>query len=169
MLEDVMAFEPKMTVFARDVQKGTFSHFPSLREFKDAHNHIHCEYLERAIITMQTAFGQRFSEFRKEKNTLSFPVTPLVIDPAMLNMSPFTGVSQPDLEIELADIADKELWVSKFKSLTADLEDVARQKAILAREHKWSDLEILPIPDTYMKNPDIEKQRCSETEIKLNR
>ncbi|KAK1889551.1 General transcription factor II-I repeat domain containing protein 2A [Dissostichus eleginoides] len=162
MLEDVLAFERKMTVFARDVQKGTFSHFPSLREFKEAHNHINCEYLQRAIIEMQTAFGQRFSEFRKEKNTLSFPVTPLDIDPSMLNMSPFTGVSLPDLEIELADIADKELWVSKFKRLTADLEDVARQKAILAREHKWSDMEILPkpdklvfetwnaIPDTYM-------------------
>jgi len=98
-----------MTVFARDVQKGTFSHFPSLREFKEAHNHINCEYLQRAIIAMRTAFGQRFSEFRKEKNTLSFPVTPLDIDPSLLNMSPFTGVSQPDLEIELADIADKEL------------------------------------------------------------
>ena len=96
---------------------------------------------------MQTAFGQRFSEFRKEKNTLSFPVTPLDIDPSMLNMSAFTFVSQPDLEIELADIADKELWVSKFKSLTADLEDVARQKAILAREHKWSEIENLPKPD----------------------
>ncbi|KAJ8378470.1 hypothetical protein AAFF_G00239340 [Aldrovandia affinis] len=48
-------------------------------------------------------------------------------------------------------------------SLTADPEDVARQKAILAREHKWSDIENLPkpdkfvfetwnaIPDTYMK------------------
>jgi len=86
-------------------------------------------------------------DFRKEKNTLSFPVTPLDIDPSMLNMSAFTFVSQPDLEIELADIADKELWVSKFKSLTADLEDVARQKAILAREHKWSDKEYLPKPD----------------------
>ncbi|KAJ8361740.1 hypothetical protein AAFF_G00429360 [Aldrovandia affinis] len=50
----------------------------------------------------------------------------------------------------------------KFKRLTADLEDVARQKAILDREHKWSDIENLPkpdklvfetgnaIPDTYM-------------------
>lgn len=77
-------------------------------------------------------------------------------------MSAFTGVSQPDLEIELADIADKELCASKFESLTADLEDVARQKAILAGEHKWSDIENLPkpdklvfetwnvIPDTYM-------------------
>lgn len=67
MLEDVLAFERKMTVFARDVQRGTLSHFPSQREFKEAHNHINCEYLQRAIIKMQTAFGERFREFRKEK------------------------------------------------------------------------------------------------------
>jgi len=54
----------------------------------------------------------------------------------MLNMSAFTFVSQQDFEIELADIADKEFWVSKFKSLTADLKDGARQKAILAWVHK---------------------------------
>ncbi|KAK9513127.1 hypothetical protein VZT92_018660 [Zoarces viviparus] len=162
MLEDVLAFERKMTVFARDVQRGTLSHFPSLREFREENTHINCEYLQDAIIEMQTAFGKRFSEFREEKSTLSFPVTPLDIDPSQLNMSAFPGVSQPDLEIELADIADKDLWMSKFKSLTADLEDVARQKAVLAREHKWSDIENLPkpdklvfetwnaIPDTYM-------------------
>lgn len=62
-------------------------------------------------------------------------------------MSAFPGVSQPDLEIELAEIADKDLWVSKFKSLTAKLEDVARQKAILTQIHKWSDIENLPKPD----------------------
>lgn len=56
----------------------------------------------------------------------------------------FAGVSQHDLEIELAHIADKHLWVSTFKSLTADLKDVARQKAILAQENKWSYIENLP-------------------------
>ncbi|KAM9165591.1 general transcription factor II-I repeat domain-containing protein 2A-like [Pangshura tecta] len=136
LLEDVLAFERKMTVFARDVQRGTLSHFPSLREFKEENNHINCDYLHRAIMAMQAAFGERFSEFRKEKNTLSFPVTPLDIDPSLLKISAFTGISQPDLEIELADIADKDLWVSKFKSLTADLEEVARRKATLAKDHK---------------------------------
>lgn len=121
-----MAFERKMTVFARDVQRGTFSHFPSLREFKEANNHINCDYFHCAIIAMQAAFGERFSEIRKEKNTLSFPVTPLDIDPSLLNTSAFTGVSKPDLAIELANIADKDLWVSKFKCLTVDLEEVAR-------------------------------------------
>ncbi|XP_044275526.1 general transcription factor II-I repeat domain-containing protein 2A-like [Varanus komodoensis] len=162
MLEEVLAFECKLTVFAEDLQRGTLSHFPSLREFKQAHNMINLEYLQSAITAMQTSFRKRFLEFREEKNTLSFPVTPLTIDPSLLNMTAFAGVSQPDLEMELADIADKDLWVSKFKHLTANLEDVARQKTILAQNHKWSDIENLPkpdklvfetwnaIPDTYM-------------------
>lgn len=63
MLEDVVAFERKLTVFTRDVQRGTLSHFPSQREFKEGHNHINWDYLQRAIIRMQTGFGERFSEF----------------------------------------------------------------------------------------------------------
>ena len=34
MLEEVLVFERKLTVLARDLQRGTLSHFPSLREFK---------------------------------------------------------------------------------------------------------------------------------------
>lgn len=146
-LENVLAFERKMTVFTRDGQKGTLSHFPSLREFKKANNQINYDYSHRAIIAMQAAFGERFSDFRKEKHTLSFPVTPLDTDPSLLNTVAFTGVSKPDLEIELADTVDKDLWVNKFKTLRADLEEVARQKAALAKEHKWSYMEKLPYPD----------------------
>ncbi|KAK3515039.1 hypothetical protein QTP70_004029 [Hemibagrus guttatus] len=62
-------------------------------------------------------------------------------------MTAFASVSQPELEMELDDIADKDIWVSKFKHLTANVEDVARQKAILAQNHKWSDIENLPKPD----------------------
>lgn len=121
-----MAFERKLTVLSRDLQRGTLSHFPSLREFKQDHKLINSEYLQSAITTMQASFEKRFSEFREEKTTLSFPVAPLNIDPSLLNVTAFSGVSQPDLELELADIADKDIWVSKFKHLTGDLEDVAR-------------------------------------------
>lgn len=141
-----------MTVFAKDGQKDTLSHFPSLREFKEANNQINCDYFYRAIIAMQAAFGERFSDFRQEKPTLSFPVTPLDIDPSLLNTVAFTGVSKSDLENELADIADKDLWVNKFKSLTADLEEVARQKASLAKKHKWSDMEKLHHPDKLVEH-----------------
>lgn len=87
---------------------------------------------------MQTSFGKRFCEFREEKNTLSFPVTPLTIDRSLLNMTALAGVNQPDPKMELADIADKDIRVSKFKRLTDDLEDFAHQKASLAQNHKWS-------------------------------
>lgn len=90
----------KLAVFARDVQRGTLSHFSSLREFKDAH-HDHTlsgDYLQGAIVDMQAAFGSRCSEFRKEKMTLCFPVTPLEIDPSLLNT--FPGVNQADLKME---------------------------------------------------------------------
>ena len=92
------------------------------------------------VSSLQCKLGFRKDcDFREEKNTLSFPITPLNIDPLLLNMTEFTAVSQPNLELKLADIADKDVWVSKFRSLAADLEDVARQKAILAHKHKWSD------------------------------
>lgn len=89
--------------------------------------------------------------------TLSFPVTPLEIDQSLL--STFPAVNQADLEMEMADIADKELWVSKFKRLTAKLEEVTRQKAQLAQSHKWSEIESLPTPeklvyDTWNALPD---------------
>ena len=114
------------------------------------------------VSSLQCKLGFRKDcDFREEKNTLSFPITPLNIDPLLLNMTEFTAVSQPNLELKLADIADKDVWVSKFRSLAADLEDVARQ-VILAQNHNWSDIENLPkpnklvfdtwntIPDTYM-------------------
>ncbi|XP_076033002.1 general transcription factor II-I repeat domain-containing protein 2A-like [Oratosquilla oratoria] len=159
MLEAVLSFEHKLTVFARDIQRGKLSHFPSLREFKEAHHDhtLNRDYLQGAIVEMQTAFGSRFCEFRKEKMTLSFPITPLEIDPSLL--SRFPGVNQADLEMEMADIADKDLWGSKFKRLTAELEDVTRQKAQLAQSHKWSEIESLPTPeklvyDTWNALPD---------------
>ena len=40
-------------------------------------------------------------------------------------MNALEGVSQPNFEIESADIADKDIWISKFRRLTADLGDVA--------------------------------------------
>ncbi len=108
MLEDVLVFEQKLTVFARDVQSGTLSHFPSLTEFKEEHGHINCDYLPCVIIETQTELWGRFSEFRKEKTRYAFLFALLDIDPSQLNMSTFTGVNQLDLEIELADIIDKD-------------------------------------------------------------
>ena len=86
--EDVSAFERKFTGFSRDLQRGTLSHFPCLREFKQTHSDItiNLVYLQSAIIVMQSSFGKRFCKLRKERKTLSFPVSPFSIDPSELNM-----------------------------------------------------------------------------------
>lgn len=64
----------------------------------------------------------------------------------MLKTSVF-GVSLPDSEMELAGIADNDIWTSKFKDLIAQMEDVIRQKDILVQNHKWTELENLPKHD----------------------
>lgn len=66
MLEAVLSFESKSTVFAKDVQRGTLSHFPSLRGFKEAHHDhtLSSDYLKGAVVDMQTAFGSRFFKFK---------------------------------------------------------------------------------------------------------
>ena len=43
------------------------SHFPSLREFSEGHNHINYYYWHFEIIKMQTSFEERLSKLRKEK------------------------------------------------------------------------------------------------------
>ena len=96
---------------------------------------------------MQSSFEKRFCEFSKERKTLSFSVSPFSIDPSELNMIALEGVNQPDFEIESANLADKDISISKFRRLTADLEDVARQKASLAQGHNWSKVKNLPKPD----------------------
>lgn len=80
-------------------------------------------------------------------------------------MAAFTGVSQPDLEIELADMDDKDLWVSKVKSLTADLKDVVCQKAVLAHNHKWSEKNPrlkhgMPFPTLVLKRKSMHLDSC---------
>ena len=70
MLEDVLAFERKFTVYARDLQRGTLSHFPCLREFKQTHSDItiNLECLQSAIIAMQSSFGDASVSLEKKEN-----------------------------------------------------------------------------------------------------
>ena len=59
-------------------------------------------------------------------------------------MSCIPGVSIGDFEMEVADLTSSDIWVGKFKSLNDQLEGIARQRAQLASEHKWTDKRKLP-------------------------
>lgn len=85
---------------------------------------------------MKTAFRER--EKKLHYASLSHPWT--LTHPGWTLA--FAGVSQQDLEIELVNIADKDLWVSKSRA-----DDVAPSESHLAQNHKWSDVKNLPKPN----------------------
>ena len=89
-------------------------------------------YFHCTILNIQTAFVKRFCDFRKEK-----------IFSIIAEYNIFYSCKTTYLELEGASIADKHVWVSKFQSLNVDLKNLACQKAILAQNHKLSDIENL--------------------------
>lgn len=102
---------------------------------------------------------KQFCEFRERKNTLFSHVTPLTINPSLSIIAVFAGVSQPDVEMVLADTADKDILGLKF--FRGDVEDVPHQEATLAQNHKWTDIKILPRQDklvfeTWIAIPDTD-------------
>ena len=84
----MLSFERKLSVFARDLEKREFVHFPSLKKYKETTD---CEFdvdtLKTAILKMEMSFKGRFKEFRREKATLSFLIKPLEADISALNLS----------------------------------------------------------------------------------
>ena len=74
---------------------------------------------------MQIAFVERFCDFSKEKTCR--------LSPSLLNITSFIAVRLPDLELELADIADKDVWVSKFRSLTRILKILLARRPFLLK------------------------------------
>uniref|UniRef100_A0A6Q2XKQ7 HAT C-terminal dimerisation domain-containing protein n=1 Tax=Esox lucius TaxID=8010 RepID=A0A6Q2XKQ7_ESOLU len=50
-------------------------------------------------------------------------------------------------ELEVADLKASDMWMSKFKSLNGELKSLARQRAELAREHKWTEMKNLQPED----------------------
>lgn len=71
-----------------------------------------------------------------------FHVTPLTINPSLSNIAVFAGVSQPNVEMVLADTANKDIFGLKFFR-----DDVPHQEATLAQNHKWTDIKILSRQD----------------------
>ena len=56
MLEEVLAFQRKMTVFTTDVHRGILYRFSFLKKFQKANNQLNIKYFHRATVDMQTGF-----------------------------------------------------------------------------------------------------------------
>lgn len=142
LLEEVLSFERKLTVFSRDIEKNEFAHFPSLKKYKEfSGSKLDVGTLMEAILKLEISFKARFQEFRNEKMTLLFIIKPLEADISCLNFEAFPNVNKAEVEIEMADIKEREIWASKFKTLISDLESLERKKATLQNADKNTDIQ----------------------------
>uniref|UniRef100_A0A3B3W0G6 Uncharacterized protein n=1 Tax=Poecilia latipinna TaxID=48699 RepID=A0A3B3W0G6_9TELE len=126
MSEEVWAFERRLTRI--------------YRKFKEAHM-MNLEYLHSAVIAKQTSFGKRFSSERK----IHIILLPSVPEPRSIPVQ-YDGISRcdpPDLRWNrLTNTCGVQV-----QRLTANLEDVSRQEAVLTQDHRWCDVENLLKPD----------------------
>uniref|UniRef100_A0A8C5PAV1 HAT C-terminal dimerisation domain-containing protein n=1 Tax=Leptobrachium leishanense TaxID=445787 RepID=A0A8C5PAV1_9ANUR len=152
MLEEVISFENKLSVFAQDFDRETLIHFPSLLKHRQENNSdIDITYFKTALLNMREAFLKRFQEFRNSKATLAFVKKPLDATVTELHFSPF-NIDIGNFEMQLLDLKNKELWSSKFERLCADLERLEKNKCELSSQNKWSALKDLEKEDMLIFN-----------------
>lgn len=85
---------------------------------------------------MREAFLNKFKEFRNNKATLVFFKKPLNAIVTESKFSPF-NIDIGNVEMQLLDLRNKELWRSKFERLCADIEILEKNKCELISQHKW--------------------------------
>ena len=140
MLEEVITFENKSTIFAQDFERETLFHFPSLLKHRQENNSsIDKHHFKTIILNMREAFLSRFQEFKNSKATWAFVKNPLNATITELKFSAFE-IGIGSIEIQLLDLKNKEIWCSKFERLCVGLEILEKKKCDLSWQHKWSAL-----------------------------
>ncbi|KAK1339089.1 LOW QUALITY PROTEIN: hypothetical protein QTO34_019762, partial [Cnephaeus nilssonii] len=145
MLEEVISFENKLSLFAQDFERETLIHFPSLLKHRQENNSDIdiCYYLQNNTFKYEGSFSQQ--EFRNSKATLAFVKKSLNATVTELNFSPF-NIDIGNFEMQLLDLKNKELWSSKFEQI------LEKNKCELSSQHKWSALKDLEKEDMLIFN-----------------
>ncbi|KAJ4920478.1 hypothetical protein JOQ06_022003 [Pogonophryne albipinna] len=137
----------------RDIETGRLLHFERLQQFRDAclasDSTQHLDLLQLAGFTsnLLQSFKARFGEFRARTGLFKFITHPHECAVDKIDLTCIPGVSIGDFELEVADLKASDMWMSKFKSLNGELESLTRQRAELAREHKWTEMKNLQPED----------------------
>ena len=128
MLEEVITFENKLSIFAQDFEREPLFHFPSLLKHRQKNNSsIDKHHFKTIILNMREAFLSRFQGFKNSSATLAFVKNPLNATITELKFSPFE-IGIGSFEIQLLDLKNKEIWRSKFERLCVELEILEKKK-----------------------------------------
>ena len=131
----ITAFEKKLKIFKRDLEKQEFQYFPRIKKFYteiEIHETVVKEaqillFLETVDATLEQ-FSVRFVQFRKFENTTKFIKYPDTVDFENLDFTMFDWMELQAFEMQLVELQSSSIWKQKFVDLRMRLEIIERDR-----------------------------------------
>jgi hypothetical protein len=126
LLEEVLIFEQKLELFSEDISKDEFLYFENMRNFRSK---LNCEIeitnykvFSDMIINILKSYKERFQDFRNYQEMLKFLLYPLECNLKLFNLNVFPEVQITELQLELLEIKNKNIWSSKLQEMIIQIE-----------------------------------------------
>lgn len=123
------AFEKKLKIYKRDIEKEELKYFQKLKKFYDdleIHETTGKESQKRLFLeiinTTAEQFSLRFEQFRKFEDTFKFIKYPDTVDFETLDLTMFSWMGLDDFEMQLVEFQSSAIWKQKFIDLRIRLE-----------------------------------------------
>uniref|UniRef100_H3AYP7 HAT C-terminal dimerisation domain-containing protein n=1 Tax=Latimeria chalumnae TaxID=7897 RepID=H3AYP7_LATCH len=115
------AFESKLNLFIRDIETGRLTHFEMLRFVmeEDPSNNLDLQQLVAFTSDLLMSFKSCFVEFHRHSTLFKFMIRPHETCVEALDLTVILGISVGDLELEVADFKESDIWVEKFHTLNS--------------------------------------------------
>jgi len=135
MFDIIKAFEGKLKIFKRDVEKNEFKyfkytklHFSNLEIHEKVDFDRHRQFLVEILDATVNQFSSRFVQFRSFEETIKFLKYPDTIIFENLNLEIFNWMDLNDFEMQLVEFQSSSIWKQKFVELRIQLEEIERDR-----------------------------------------
>ena len=156
----ITAFEKKLKIFKRDLEKREFQYFQRIKKFY-TEIEIHETVVKEAqiLLFLQTIdatleqFSVRFVQFRKFEDTTKFMKYPDTVDFENLDLTMFEWMELQDFEMQLVELQSSSIWKQKFVDLRVRLEMIERDRCNGLKPQLSAENEVLSVwndlPETF--------------------
>lgn len=159
-LDTISAFEKKLNIFKRDIEKQEFRYFQRLKKFfTEVEVHGTVVKTAQIVLFVETIdatleqFSTRFVQFRKFEGTTKFMKFADIVEFEKLDLTMFDWMELPEFELQLAELQSSSIWKQKFVDLRVRLEIIERDRCNGLKPHLSAENEVLSVwndlPETF--------------------